>query len=100
MSAWLTYDEATRSGSRLYEDAEGLVLENLADVEPVVERAKASYAARRRSSRHGAMSWVASIPSAVWFSLPRELRSDSKALLKWLESSEQSVFRTRPGRLL
>lgn len=42
---------------------------------------------------------VGRIPSAVWYALPEEIRKDHKALIAWLNKSENKMFRTKGGTL-
>lgn len=106
----LDYDPVSRSRTGIYEDPDDenkLIIAQQADIEPVLrlnyERRKmvdenARWTLRGGDDR-GVGEMVASIPASVYYSLPKHLRDDNNELLRWLEQSDQAVFRTRAGRL-
>jgi len=42
---------------------------------------------------------IGRIPMIIWHSLPEEVKNDHKALLAWLDRSENEPFRTKGGSL-
>jgi len=66
--------------------------------EAVLEANKRSYAGINAKERHGDMSRVASIPLNVYYDLKRKgIVDDPVAFKRWLNDSENRVFRTRGG---
>ena len=75
-------------------------LETVQNVTPHNEAAKASYNSINERSKWGDMAWVARIPLAVYQSLQKQgIANDPKKFKAWLNSNENRVFRTRPGRV-
>lgn len=87
----LQYDEADDS----------IIIETKQDTTPVVEAAKASFNQfDERTPWKGDMHRVASIPMTVYMDLvKRGIANDEKAFRRWLDDSDNAVFRTRPGKL-
>jgi hypothetical protein len=53
-----------------------------------------------RSNWNGEMHRVASIPMSIFYDLKRKgILDDPAAMKKWLNDSENRVFRTRPGQV-
>lgn len=87
---YLHYDDAT--------DESRLVREQ--DVSPILEDARdLRKGFDEKSNWKGDWHRVASIPLSVYYDLPDEIRLNPKALLKWLEQSDNSIFKTRTGTL-
>lgn len=80
---------------------ETFVVQTTQDVEPTIELTKAFYnATDERAPWKGDLHKVASIPLVVWADLVRKgIAYDDAALRRWLDDSEQRVFRVRPGKL-
>lgn len=77
-----------------------VVLNTAQDIRDVVETNKARYAQVDERARWGKGDMVASIPLVVWQELIRKgIAYDNDALLAWLDDPDNSIFRTRPGRL-
>ena len=79
----------------------GITLETQQDVTDVLEANKATFnQVDERAGWKGEMHRVASIPMSVFYDLKRKgIIDDPVALKKWLNSGENAVFRTRPGRV-
>ena len=91
-------------GQRQYwhEDDEGNVtIQTQQDITAVVEANKATFnQVDERAGWKGEMHRVASIPMSVFYDLKSKgIIDDPIALKKWLNSGENAVFRTRPGRV-
>lgn len=100
----MDYDPLTRTLNRMHfcEHDDTFVIETVQDASPTLDLNKASMAQtdERAPWRDGIGEKVASIPTGVWEDLMRSgLAYDDKALRRWLDDRDQSVFRTRPGRL-
>lgn len=79
------------------------------DIQPILE---ANYEDRKTGDGAWGGSWdkdgetfvrFARIPLDIYYNeklLPKWIRNDPKELLKWLQRSEQEVFRTRTGTFL
>lgn len=82
------------------EAEESFHIETLQDVTDIVEDNK-GFANHfdERTGWKGDFHRVASIPMPIYMGLPKDLREDNKALLRWLDDSDQRAFRTRPGKL-
>lgn len=104
----LSYDPLTGTKEifRIKDDQTFEVV-TVVDVEPILEYAQDERKQFRGVGggqwNHKGLGWnkVATVPLGV---LQREvfdkgLDKDHKAMMKWLDQSDQSVFRTRPGRL-
>lgn len=75
-------------------------VEEVQDVEPIIEYAKALYRQHDERSRWGSIAQVAEIPNTVLFDLIRDgTLFDQKRLRKWLNDPDNSAWRTRPGRV-
>ena len=103
-------DPVMRSRLTVHDDPDsehGVIFHEEHDITPVLEanareRAQVDERARwtkRGGDDHGIGTKVASIPMSVYYQIPRDIREDGKELLKWIERSENDVFRTRAGRL-
>ena len=80
------------------------MLETQHDVQSIVDVAKALH---NNESDYGPTRWkgdhhrVATIPMPIFMELDRlGITRDSKDFLKWLEKPDNSVFRTKPGKLV
>lgn len=83
-----------------YDDATGdVTIETRQHLDPVLGNNQEMRNAAR-SGWKGDMHLVASIPKVVWNSLPEGIREDMNELRKWLDQSDQKVFRTKEGTLL
>lgn len=103
----LDHNPITRSASKYYEEDGAAIIQNVQDIQPVLEYNQAirnmtderARWTRRGGDDFGVGAKIASIPSVVWYSLPREIREDNNKLLRWLDERDQEPFRVRPGRL-
>lgn len=85
-------------------DGDGAI-ETIQDVTETVETNKFNFNERSGTRWKHFVNHVASIPTSIYYKLMREGIVDDindpemKALKKWLNDSDQRVFRTRDGRL-
>ena len=87
ITRWFDYDWET--------DTFGIHTEQ--DLEPSIEANKQLYNEAPTNWR-GDMHLVASIPMSIYFDLKQKgIADDDAAMKRWLNSSENQVFRTRPG---
>jgi len=85
-----------------HEHEDGSVtLETIQDVTDIAEANKQVFNQfDERSNWKGDMHKVASIPMSVYYDLKRKgILDDPAAMKRWLNSSENQVFRTRPGKV-
>ena len=74
------------------------VVETVQDVTGIAEYNKRSY--NNTDKKWKDVNKVASIPLSVYYELKRQgIADDPQALRKWLNDSNNQVFRTRQGRL-
>ena len=74
------------------------VVETKQDVSAIAERNKNEY--KETPNRYRDVNKVASIPLSVYYELKkRGIADDPKAMRKWLNDSNNQVFRTRAGTL-
>jgi hypothetical protein len=74
------------------------VVETVQDVSKIAEFNKRQY--NETPGKYGDVNKVASIPLSVYYQLKRQgIADDPVALKKWLNDSENQVFRTRAGKL-
>ncbi len=74
------------------------VVETVQDVSGIAEYNKRSY--NNTDKKWNDLNKVASIPLSVYYELKRQgIADDPKALRKWLNDSNNQVFRTRQGVL-
>lgn len=80
---------------------DSFTIETLQDVTDVVEFNKAmANQVDERANWKGDWHKVASIPMSVYMDLQKKgIANDDKAFHRWLNDSDNKVFRTRPGRL-
>lgn len=80
---------------------DGSVIETRHDVTALVEMNKAlANGVDERAGWKGDLHRVASIPMALFYSLKADgVIDDPKRMKAWLNSSDNRVFRTRPGRI-
>lgn len=89
ITRWFDYDWET--------DTFGIHTEQ--DLEPSIEANKALFNDAPTNWR-GDMHLVASIPMSIYFDLKQKgITDDDEAMKRWLNSSENQVFRTRPGAI-
>ncbi len=89
ITRWFDYDWET--------DTFGIHTEQ--DLEPSIEANKALFNDAQTNWR-GDMHLVASIPMSIYFDLKQKgIADDDAAMKRWLNSSENQVFRTRPGQI-
>ncbi len=76
-----------------------MTIQTVQDVEDVAESNKQSFnQVDERANWQGDMHKVASIPMAIFYDLKRKgILDDPAAMKKWLNDSDNRVFRTRPG---
>lgn len=85
-----------------YDEATGnFCIESRQDIEPLVEMSKASWnGVDARAGWKGDWHHVAVLPPVIYYDLQKKgILDDPKALKKWLNDSDNRVFRTRPGRV-
>lgn len=74
------------------------VVETQQNVSAIVEANKRQY--NDTPSKHSDLNKVATIPLSVYYELKRKgIADDPKALKKWMNDSDNRVFRTRAGTL-
>jgi len=74
------------------------VVETTQDISSAVEYNKRNY--NERPGKFGELAKVASIPLSVYYDLKRKgIADDPVAFKKWMNDSNNGVFRTRSGRL-
>ena len=74
------------------------VVETQQDVSAIAERNKNEY--KETPNRYRDVNKVASLPLSVYYELKRRgIADDPKAMRKWLNDSNNQVFRTRAGTL-
>lgn len=74
------------------------VVETVQDMTGIAEYNKRAYNGTGKKWKD--VNKVASIPLSVYYELKRQgIADDPKALRKWLNDSDNQVFRTRQGRL-
>lgn len=86
-----------------FDDDTGMFcIESRQDVEPLVERNKALFNAvdGSRGTWKGDWHHVASLPPVILYDLQQKgILDDPERLRKWLNDSDNRVFRTRPGKV-
>lgn len=84
-------------------DTGEVALQTVWNVEDIVKDAKGLYAMRHRNDRWGDREHVAWLPLFAVEKVLREegrnLLTDKERLRYWLNNPDNSVFRTRPGRI-
>ncbi len=82
-------------------DDGSVTIQTVQDVEDVAESNKQSFnQVDERANWQGDMHKVASIPMAIFYDLKRKgILDDPAAMKKWLNDSDNRVFRTRPGQV-
>jgi hypothetical protein len=83
------------------DDTDDFLIQTVQDCEPIAEVNKAQFNEFSTTSRwNDGMTKVASIPLSVYFDLQKKgIADDPAAMRRWLNSSDNAVFRTRPGRV-
>lgn len=100
--ALLSYDPITRKRQVFHASRDGneYGIETVYDVEPIMDAAKGEHAMIDERARWGDIERVASIPMPLYFELQEKgIVQDQKAFRRWLNDRDNSVFRTRPGRV-
>jgi hypothetical protein len=99
---FVDYDPLTGVTNYFHAMGDGsYVSEDVVDVMPTRETNKALFNDAPTRWKQDGYNHVASIPPTIWFELKRSgIADDEKALLKWIQDPDHSVFRTRPGRLV
>ena len=91
-------DQGTREYFHYNDDDDTFTIETVEDVQDVVDINKEQY--KESGGRWGDLNLVARIPPVIWTMLEKSgLARDNKALLRWIDDSDQRAFKTRPGRL-
>jgi len=82
-------------------DDGSVTIQTVQNVEDVAESNKQSFnQVDERANWNGDMHKVASIPMAIFYDLKRKgILDDPAAMKKWLNDSDNRVFRTRPGQV-
>lgn len=98
------YDPFTGVTSTFHWDpvTQEFFIEEVQDVEPLIEMAKASYNGfdGARARWHDDWNHVAALPPVIYADLQkRGILDDPDALKAWLNDSDNRAFRTRPGRI-
>lgn len=74
------------------------VVEKVQDVTAIADFNRRQF--NETPQKWGDVNKVASIPLSVYYELKRQgIADDPKALRKWLNNSDNQVFRTRAGKL-
>ena len=92
ITQWFHYDEITGD----------IGLETKQDVTAVIEGTKGAFnPVDERAPWKGAVHKVASIPLVIYNELAKISNNfkDQRVIRKWLNDRDNSVFRTRPGRV-
>lgn len=102
--SWRHFNADTAMAIRRYWQDEpdgGVTVATEQDVEAVVDNARAMYGQHSPRSRWtGDMHQVATIPLTIFMELHRQgIAQDQRALRKWVNNSDNSAWRTRPGRI-
>lgn len=82
------------------EMTDAVAIETVQDIEPLIERNKQLQNAQTSLDRWGDGKLVASIPMTEYAKLLADKRiHDQKYLRKWLNHSDNRMYRTRLGRI-
>jgi hypothetical protein len=89
-------DEFTGSMTKLHITPDGKMhIENIYNVDPIAEQAKAERNEVSRTAKTGDMVKVASLPMHVYLELlQRNVIGDKPAMRRWLASDEAAPYRT------
>jgi len=80
------------------EGEEGVVVNEVEDVQAIVDINKGEFASHRKHRPYGEFDKLASIPPTIYFKLVRDgIADDEKRFAAWLNDPDNRVFRTRPG---
>jgi hypothetical protein len=75
-------------------------LERTTDYQDIVDMNRRFHNDQTDANWKGEMHMVATLPNEVWFDLKkRGILDDDKAFRRWLNDSENSAFRVKPGRV-
>jgi len=103
----LSHDPVTGRKTYLTEDVDGLGHETEVDVSKVMTYAKEKESEHQKGSMIGNTQRhhqkVAEIPETLYYELLAKLgnpKHNKKAWMKWLQDSDNKVFRTTTGRLV
>ena len=100
------YDPLTgKKQTFVINDDKTFSIETETDIEPIL---RANYEAKKVApTKWGswdkpgeAFTHYGSIPMGVYMSLPRDIRCDAREVTKWLQKSDNEVFRVRGGMFL
>ena len=82
-------------------DDGSITIQTVQEVADVAEANKSAFNQfDERAGWKGDMHRVASIPMSIFYDLQRKgILNDPVAMKKWLNASENRVFRTRPGKV-
>jgi hypothetical protein len=96
------FDPLTQIATHVDVDDNGIMtVASMQDVEDIVEANKVFYnSTDERAPYKETFTYMAQIPLNIWFELWRTgVAQDERALRKWLDDSDYSDFRTRPGKM-
>ncbi len=94
------YDELTGIKRIWHWDdvTETATIETKQPLDDLFDYTKHLYNQNNKHTRYGEMERMASIPMTLYFDLKKKgILHDQKALKKWINDSDNRVFRTRPG---
>jgi hypothetical protein len=98
MKRILSQNADTGTTTYFHADADGHHIQTVQDVATVIESAKQSFNSTDERAKWGEWTRVASIPVALYFELKAKgIADDPKAMKRWLNDRDNSLFRTRPG---
>lgn len=98
----IDYDPLTGVSEKYFEIDGQWYLTQEQDAHDIIEANKAEYNSVDERARHKSETFnrVARLPLVVLEDLrKRGILRDTKAFKKWLDNSDNRMFRTRPGRL-
>jgi hypothetical protein len=77
-----------------------IFFETKQEVDPLLEYTKANYNATDERARWGDGQIVAEIPAVIWGQMLKDGRAhDPAAIRAWVNSPDNRMFRTRPGKV-
>jgi hypothetical protein len=94
----LDYDPSTRTKTTFHYDwkTNDTIFESTQDAQPFLEDNQV-WRNHITQDRKSDFRRVASIPLNVFYSIPREIRQDGKALRRWLNNPDNAAFKTWNG---
>ena len=101
MRQLLDWDPLIRAKTESEVQGDTVVIRNSMDAEPIIERNKKLLNSGEDGySKSRCLRRVATIDLVTWLDLKkRGILNDKKKMSAWLNSSENSHFRTAPGRV-